>query len=343
MPSPRHKKSSLADGLNNAEVHVLLEDRLRAEGRDDLAEVLVKCRVPFRLKCLCCNAEITVDQGCKKRWCPTCSPKIVAKRYARVGPTAARMKWPLSVMLSKKNPLEIMQCIHDMKKAFRGFRRTAFWRDSVKGGYVGFEVTFNDRTPHVHLHALVDCRWLAIATPEPTRRHTQDEKKRLCELAQLELRAAWAGYLGQSDAYVYVQRADKKALAETLKYPIKPRDLLDLKCRVSDLIDEMDQGRLVAAFGNCSRNSKCWLGRDEVPPVVKLCNTCKGDKTIFPATSVQLWNCGAVAPPASALRAMDLLYQPGGPPLDIAGKMQLPDGQWVTHDEWDKIMTAAYG
>lgn len=332
-------RPSLADGLSNAEVHCLIEDRLRAENRDDLADVLAKCRVPFKLKCLCCSSVIIVDQGCKKRWCPTCAPKLIAKRYARVGPTASRMQWPLAVMFSKENPLEIADCIHDLKKAFAGFRKTQFWRDRVKGGYVGFEVTFNSTTPHVHLHALIDCRWLAATTPEPHRSLSREQKRRLCQMAQRELSAIWAGYLGQSQAYVWVRRADKKALAETLKYPIKPRDLLDLKCRISDLIDEMDKGRLVAAFGNCSKNSKCWLGRDDVPPVVKLCVTCKGDKTIFPESSVHLWNVGAVAPPASAMRAMDLLYRPGETPLNIADMMQLPDGRWVTHDEWDEIMS----
>lgn len=324
--------TSKADGLSNDEVHVCLEKRLRREGRDDLADVLESCRVPFELKCLCCANMLVVNTGCKKRWCPVCAMKVVAKRYKRTGPTASRMQWPLSVMFSMKNPLEIKGCVAKLQQAFKSFRRTKFWTATVKGGYVGFEITYNNTTPHVHLHALVDCEWLAVSTPKPSRSHTKKEKERLCQLAQLELSAVWAGYLGQPSAYVWPRRADKRALAETLKYPIKPRDLLDLKCKAGDIIDEIDRGRMVAAFGNCSRNSKVWLGTAEPEPVEKLCRTCKVDRSIFPKTAVQRWERGISAPPKRAEEVMDLVFIPGIGVKRIDNTYIDKDGQ-RRHDE----------
>jgi len=261
----------------------MLEDRLREEGRDDLADVLKACRVPFTLVCVCCSQRIETTKGCGKRWCPVCAPKVTAARYNRIEPIARSMTWPLAVMLSKRNPRDIEGCVADLKQAFKGFRRTKFWRNTVRGGFVGFEITHNHGTPHIHLHALVDCEWLAIATPKPARGHSKPEIARLCKMAQAELAAAWAGYLGQREAIVWVRRADRRALAETIKYPMKPAELLNLRCRASDMIDELDRGRLVARFGHCHAAHVEYLGRGEVPEVEKLCHGCLTDRSIVPA------------------------------------------------------------
>ena len=274
---------------NPDELHVWLEDKLRAEDRDDLADVLKKCRVPFEMGCICCGTKMMVNTGCKKRWCPVCGPKITAKRYAKVAPIASRMKWPLSVMLSMKNPKDIAGSVAILAEAFRGFRRTRFWKSRVKGGIVGYEMTHLGNGCHVHLHALVDCRWLAVATPEPTRRHTPNERARLCELAQAELSAVWAGYLGQAQAVVWVRRADHQALAETIKYPFKPADFRKLKCRLSDIIDEIDAGRRVASFGNCHAGSKSFLGRDDVPDRAQPCKRCRVKHSIVPTEVQERW------------------------------------------------------
>ncbi len=284
------------DNIDPREAHVLLEDRLRAEQRHDLADILKKCREPLALECLCCSDKFLVDKGCRKRWCPVCGPMETQRRYERIAPIASRMKWPLAIMLSMKNPRDVVGCVKRIKKAFKGFRKTAFWRKCVKGGFVGYEITHTGNGPHIHLHALVECRWLAIATPEPQRRHTPDEKARLCKLAQLELRAAWAGYLGQPDAVVWVRRADSKALKETIKYPIKPSDLLKLQCPASEVIDELSEGRNVASFGVCHSRAAEFIGRDDVPPKEKLCTSCQTDRSIAPSAIVAGWFDGRGAP-----------------------------------------------
>jgi hypothetical protein len=214
-------------------------------------------------------------------------------------------------MFTMQNPKNIAGCVKTLAAAFKGFRKTRFWKDRVKGGFVGYEITHNGNGAHVHLHTLVDCRWLAVATPEPTRRHTAKEKARLCELAQAELSAAWAGYLGQSKAIVWVRRADRDALAETIKYPFKPADFLKLKCRLSDIIDEIDAGRRVASFGHCHAASKLFLGREQKAPVEKLCRKCKVDRSIYPVEAITRWERGISAPTKRAAVVMDLVYVEG--------------------------------
>lgn len=315
---------------NPDELHVWLEDRLREEQREDLADVLVKCRVPFELKCLCCNEKMIVNTGCKKRWCPVCGPKITAARYSRIAPIASRLQWPLAVMLSMKNPRDVAGCVARLAAAFKGFRRTRFWRDNVRGGFVGFEITHTGNGAHIHLHCLIDCEWLAVATPKPKRGHSREEIARLCRLAQAELSAAWAGYLGQDQAIVWVRRADRKALAETIKYPFKPADFRRLKCKVSEIIDEIDAGRRVATFGNCHGASKLFLGRDEIPPREKLCKRCKVDRSIYPLEAVQRWERGITAPPKRAVEVMDLVLMADGTVKNISGLVKDKHGQWVT-------------
>lgn len=280
----------------NDEAHVWLEDKLRAEDRDDLADVLKRCRVPLHIECLCCGRKKTVQKGCKKRWCPHCGPRVTAARYARVAPIAARMQWPLAVMLSMTNPKDIAGCVRRLAAAFRKFRRLKFWRETVRGGFVGYEMTHNANGVHIHLHALIDCRWLALCTPEPTRRHTADERARLLKMAQAELATAWAACLGQSTAVVWARRADRNALTETLKYPFKPADFPKLKCRTSEIIDEIDAGRNVASFGVCHASSKTFLGRDPLLYFEKLCDSCVTDRSYVPTETIQMWGRGNSAP-----------------------------------------------
>lgn len=336
----RIKKKSKAAGKTNDEVHVLLEKALRKEGRDDLADILQKCREPVEITCLCCSDRGIVNRGCKKRWCPVCAGKVVARRWSRVGCIVNRMQWPLSVMLSIKNTREIAGSVKKLKLAFKGFRRTRFWRDNVKGGFVGFEMTHNGDGCHIHMHVLCDCRWLAIATPEPSRHLSRESKARLCQLAQLELSAAWAGYLGQAVAYVWVRRADKRALAETLKYPCKPRDLLDLKCRISDVIDEIDAGRMVAAFGHCSANAAAFIGRDDIPPPARLCKRCKGYKSVYPAKVISGWMNSPSGPPPAAREAMKYEWTEEHGLMHEDHHARIDTGEWVTKTEAEHYCTA---
>jgi len=214
------------------------------------------------------------------------------------------MEWPLSVMFTMRNPDGIKGAVDILAGEFREFRRTKFWRTCVKGGFVGFEMTHNGRGCHVHLHALVDCEWLAISTPKIMRGHSKAEMARLCELAQRELSAVWAAYLGQDTAQVWVRRADKKALAETIKYPFKPADFKKLKCSISEIIDEIDAGRRVASFGNCHGSSKLFLGRDEIPDRAVPCKRCKVTNSIVPVEVEQRWARGAGQPGRKAREAM---------------------------------------
>lgn len=290
-------------GSKREEVRVELEEKLREEGRDDLADVLARCREQLSLKCLCCDATFAVDRGCGKRWCPVCAPRVSAKRFARAERLARRFQWPLSVALTRVNVDQGEGCIEDFKAAFRAFRRTAFWSGTVAGGIAGFEVTHRGRGFHPHLHAMIDCEWLAVATPKPQRGATRKHIAELCKRAQTELGEVWGAYIQGRRAQVWVQRvtwADGDGLSntvrETLKYAIKPGDLLKAKCNASQIIDEMDRGRLMTTFGHAHGSSKDFVGIDDPEPVEKLCRSCGWDRTILPEAIVDKLHRNMIEP-----------------------------------------------
>lgn len=257
-----------------AEVRVLLEDRLRGEGRDDLADVLLRCRSEMVMACVCCSKTLRVEKGCKKRWCPVCAPRVSASRLARAQRVASRFQWPLAVTLTTTNLSRAEDCVAKIKDVFGAFRRTAFWKATVQGGIYGVEVTHKGRGFHPHIHCLLDCRWLAVNTPEPTRAMSARQVSQLCKRAQNELAEVWGGYVQQSKASVYVQRAFGVALKETLKYSIKPAELLSCACKASEIIDLIDAGRTMARFGCAHSMSKEFVGCDAETEMLRQCDSC---------------------------------------------------------------------
>lgn len=268
------------------EMREALTERLRSECRWDLVHVLTKCAELVRMECMCCRAGVIVDRGCSKRWCPVCAPAITAKRYARISRIVPRFKWPMAVTLTRENTHDTTGFIEKFKDSFRGFRRSRFWTETVKGGVAGFEVTNKGKGYHTHLHALIDCRWLAICTPEPNRYMSKRQKESLCKRAQRELSEVWGGYVQGRDAQVWVERAWGKALAETLKYAIKPSDLLDSKCDASTIIDAIDEGRMMSTFGHAHACSKDFVGLEEEVQKERTCRECDADKSILPEDTI---------------------------------------------------------
>lgn len=275
-------ESTETEGLTPAELRDLLRLKLEKEGRGDLALDLERCASLITLPCVCCSESITVERGCKRRWCPVCAPRISAARIMRVESIVERFQWPLAVTLTRRNQGNHLDALADFKRAFTSFRRTHFWSSTVKGGIVGYEVTLRDKGFHPHLHALVDCEWLAVATPKPPRRCSKDQLEKLCERAQKELSEVWGAYVQGSAATVWVNRAYGNSLAETLKYSVKPADLLATATVAGDLIDMIDAGRTMQPFGHAHATAKNFVGRDLPEEVLRPCTRCGAFKSLLP-------------------------------------------------------------
>lgn len=308
-------------GLSPAELRDLLRRRLLDEDRPDLAEHLEKCAQPLVMQCACCSSSWTIEKGCKRRWCPVCAPRLTAERLMRVEGLVERFQWPLAVTLTRRNVEGGADCLVNMKAAFTAFRRTDFWADRVRGGIAGYEVTHRGRGWHPHVHALVDCRWLAVETPEPTKRMTRATVEHLCKRAQNELAEVWGAYVQGSKASVWVNRAWGKSLAETLKYAIKPSDLLGHAVAASEMIDVLDGGRAMTTFGIAHACHKEFCGRTLPEEHLPECERCGGFKTTLPADIIAMYH-----------NRPDLAHRRFHQLMSHAGKWSDPSVNWNPRD-----------
>lgn len=283
-------------GSQNSRLRSLLKSRLEDEGRDDLAKILGRCAEVFQITCLCCGKTKAVEHSCKKRWCPVCAPRITAQRVARFSRAAQEMQWPLAVTLTGPNVQHIAGQLKRFRGAIKKFRRQRFWGSNVTSGIVSFETThltkaerikrgLSSREPtgwHVHAHLLVDCEWLALTTRRPRMGDTRATVRQLCKAAHSELSAQWAGCLGLENAVTWVERAYGKALLETVKYSVKPAELIHCCGRASDLIDEMKNMKLVNGFGKMHGQVGRWKKEDDANKQPSVCEECAGVEVWIP-------------------------------------------------------------
>lgn len=251
-----------------------------------MASRLDKCGEPLNITCTCCGLEKTVEARCKLRWCPICSVRISLTRIARFEGAAARCQWPLMVTLTCQNTFDAQQAVNRITKAFTKFRRQKFWARTVKGGVASFECTNNGRGWHPHLHVLTDCRWLALATPEPRRTESIERQRDKLRSAQRELSQEWAHCLGQDTSIVHARRAFGPMLKESLKYNLKPSELANCKNVIGPLLRAMKGKRLVIPFGSFYDLGDEWKETENAGRITPKCEGCASEKSWLPSKVV---------------------------------------------------------
>jgi len=246
-------KSKSATRLEHERTRERLRLRLIGEGRHDLAAKLFQCGQPQTLQCLNCGEKHPGEKRCRLKWCPACAPLRSAERAARLRQAYKRMQWPMHVTLTMRNvPDWSREHIKDLLMAFRKLRERKLFR-RVTGGVVGVEVTNKGEGWHPHLHALLDCEWLAYYTPPPPRNASAWQRQNHCQRAHAELSSIWGECIGQSDIdpMTWVRRAyDDGVVEEICKYAVKGSELLKCEGEIGPLIDQLCGSRLVVGFGS---------------------------------------------------------------------------------------------
>lgn len=242
----------------------------------------------MRITCTCCGKSKDIETRCKQRWCPVCAVKLSLTRIARFETAAQRTQWPLMVTLTCKNTAQAEAAAPTIIKAFTRFRRTRFWRTTVKGGVASFECTNRGNHWHPHLHILCDCRWLALHTKEPRHTDSTDETRRKLRSAQRELSQQWADALGQKTAIVHVRRAFGDSLKEALKYNLKPTDLLQCKNAIAPLLRALKGRRLVIPFGSFYDLGKQWKTDDTEKKNAAKCDQCGNENSYLPEAVIAI-------------------------------------------------------
>lgn len=231
-----------------------LLQRLEEEGADDLTERLAKCGLAFKLTCRTCAAQHELTTRCNRKWCPCCARQIAAKRAAKLRTVAASFQWPLFITLTVPNltgKVEGLDFIRDLRKAFGRLRHKKIWTARVKGGAAAIEVTNTGEGWHPHLHALIDCEWLAFRVPPPSRRDSPEHIAHKCQEAAKELSAEWTkATRSKVPCVVNAKRCNADAAKEIMKYAVKGSDLIESPDEIAPVLRMMDGTRLVTTFGS---------------------------------------------------------------------------------------------
>jgi hypothetical protein len=235
-----------------------LRQKLEGEGRKDLASRIGKCGKPMTIRCIDCQEPRHVFTRCDLKWCPACQHALAARTCDRYSRIMAKIEWPLRVTMTAKNwSYDDPNAMRDLRRAWGKMRRLRWFRRSVKGGVVSFEITDKGRGIHAHAHGLFDCRWLSVKEGQPRFGCSQEEWRKKAKAAAAEVGEQWALCCGRP-ASIQVRRVWVKdggdiapALRETLKYSVKGSDLLAVATKAGRVIDQLDGTRLITSFGTC--------------------------------------------------------------------------------------------
>lgn len=227
-----------------------LAERLEREGAADLGSALRNCGNVLPLVCTSCGGRQTTETRCRKRWCPVCAPLVARERLRRWKTAVDRLQWPLFITLTIANN-EDPERLRFLRESWAKFRRRKLIRERISGGVAACEVTNTGNGWHPHLHAVVDCRWLALYTREPSRGDPPEVVAALCKSAAQELEATWANQVRQETASVQVARiTGDQATVYALKYATKAAELLAVAGEIAPMIRVLRKTRLVSGFGS---------------------------------------------------------------------------------------------
>lgn len=252
-----------------------IHSRLIDEGEDELAGLIDKCGKPLHLICETCGLRREVETKCKQKWCPVCVRAIATRRSLKFAAGAAAMKWPLFLTLTVTNiPDPGIPFVRKLRRDFGRLRHRKLWKQNVIGGVAAIEVTNKGKGWHPHLHALIDCRWLALKTPRPQAGENRDHVRSKCRKAKREFTDLWKRVTKEKHGVCWIQRTTGEECArEVLKYSVKGSDLTECSDPIGPLIHQLRATRLVTSFGSLFGKLRVSLQHEHQPLVCDKCGS----------------------------------------------------------------------
>jgi hypothetical protein len=119
----------------------------------------------FTLLCCHCGHEISVPQYCGNRFCRVCGVArrrrtqhriafMISKASPRPGETLKHLT------LTVPNTSDPKTGLKDCLESFRRLRSRRWWRNNVSGGAYVIEITGQENSWHVHIHAVIYAQYL---------------------------------------------------------------------------------------------------------------------------------------------------------------------------------------
>lgn len=135
--------------------------KLLDRSEPELAAPLIKCHTTiWRKQCTSCKTVQTYWNRCEVFYCPVCAPRLSQDRRKAVEWWTKLISQPKHVVLTVRNvdtiSREYVQWFKDCWSKMRRSKLAQHW----KGGCYSLEITNEGKGWHLHLHALIDCRWI---------------------------------------------------------------------------------------------------------------------------------------------------------------------------------------
>jgi len=205
--------------------------KLRAHGRIALAQDLEFCHSTFTVgHCNDCGQHRMFPNRCDRFYCPECQPRLAYDRRRAVEWWTKEVHQPKHVVLTVTNITDLTRAhVHEFKNWWTLLRRRKFAR-SWLGGFYSIEVTNEGNGWHLHLHALIDAKWIDAS----------------------QLAREWSSVCRGYGHIVKVKDArETNYLGQVTKYAVKGNDLA---CWTPDqivtFIDAFDGIRCFTVFGS---------------------------------------------------------------------------------------------
>jgi hypothetical protein len=214
--SRRPAATSLDTSTRSVKAHLLAcLQEIHAEAQ---AEKLARCCTEFRVLG-CQNGHLWNPiplERCGYRLCPDCARWRQARAFHRVFPAIQELqarhpedRWVLITLTAESSDEALPVVVKRFKKWLAKLRRTNDWQRCIRGAVVGFECVYHPGQGwHFHAHILAG---------------------RMAWWEQADLAASWQHVSGDMGQIVDI-RAVKDlgaGVAETLKYCMKPQNLLE--------------------------------------------------------------------------------------------------------------------
>lgn len=138
--------------------------KLREVGMTETALKLEACHSYYTVATCCdCGKVRKFPNRCDQFFCPECANHLQNERTRQVEWWAERIPQPKHVVLTTKRIHDLTPGhVDELRKMFSQLRRRKFARN-WKGGYYGIQITHSVKGWMLHIHALVNARWIDAA------------------------------------------------------------------------------------------------------------------------------------------------------------------------------------
>lgn len=162
----------------------------------------------------------------------------------------SEMRWPLFITLTVPNSTD-PESLRKLRADWSKFRRRKLIRDKIIGGVATFEITNCGNGWHPHLHAIADCRWLALHVKEPHKTDSPETREEKLHLAKQELSTLWADQIKSPFGIVQAKRVPRDAPGfYVLKYAAKCSDLLACEQDIAPMLRVLRKTRTLSGWGS---------------------------------------------------------------------------------------------